>query len=393
MNKDDKYAGLGLMSEKQFRELYNSHDDNCISIYIPTFRAGEDVDNRGGQLRLKNLLKKVTDVLKGKKMNEKEIRHILDPAYHLLDEVHFWRNQSDGLAIFLHQGNMNYYTLPVHFEEYIYIADHFYILPLIPLFNDDGRFYILALSLKHVRLYECSRHAIAEIVTDDIVPGRLEEIVGYDHEDKSLQFRSGQGGDAGAMFHGQGAGKDDKQQEIIKFFRAIDEGIMKVLNEEDAPLILACIDHYYPMFKKVTDYNNLYHENISGNPDDEDQVLLHEKAWMMVEDYFKQRRRDKTERIRQLSDDVRASTSIKEIVPASVDGRIDTLFIKRGHDRYGLYDPQKRMVIEDGQTNMWQVSLFNMAAVKTLQTSGRVYLSDKEEMPLKFSEINALMRY
>jgi hypothetical protein len=393
MNAKDKNEGSGLISEKQLRELYNTHDDNCISVFIPTFRAGEDVDNRGGQLRLKNLLKEVKDVLKDRKKKEREIKELLDPAYQLIDDVHFWRNQSDGLAIFLHHGRMKYYTVPVHFEEYTCVADHFYILPLIPMFNDDGTFFMLALSLKHVRLYECSRHAIAEIVIADDVPQRLEDAVGYDFEDKSLQFRSGQGGEAGAMFHGQGEGKDDKKQEIEKFFRAVDDGIMKILNKEEAPLILACIDHYYPAFKEITAYKYLYHEHISGNPDDEDPLLLHEKAWMMIGDHFKRQRRERIQKMRELADDLRTSSRLSEIVPASVDGRVDTLFIRKGSDRYGQYDPEERAVIENGQTKAGHVSLFNMAAVSTLKKNGRVYLSEEGEMPLKFSDINALMRY
>lgn len=393
MKENDKNEGLGLMSEKQLGELYNTHDENCISLFIHTFRAGEDVDRRGAPLRLKNLLKQVENELHDKKLNKNEIDELLEPARQLVDEVHFWRNQSDGLAIFLHQGNMKYYTIPVHFGEYAYIADHFYILPVIPLFNDDGKFFILALSLQHVRLYECSRHAVAEIETKDFVPGKLEDAVGYDYEDKSLQYRSGQGGEAGAIFHGQGAGKDDKKQETQKFLRAVDDGIMKIMHKEQAPLILACTDRYYPAFKEVTDYKNLYPENISGNPEKEDPILLHEKAWMLVEGYFKQERKEKTEKIRQLEDDFRASAKLSEIVPASVDGRIDTLFIKKGLDRFGLYDPEKRIVIEKEQTKLRHVSLFNMAAVNTLQNNGRVYLSENDEMPLKFTEINALMRY
>lgn len=102
---------------------------------------------------------------------------------------------------------------------------------------------------------------------------------------------------------------------------------------------------------------------------------------MLVENHFRQQRKEKTEKIRQLADDFRASAKLSEIVPASVDGRIDTLFIKKGHDHYGLYDPKKRIVIEEGQTKLRHVSLFNMAAVNTLQNNGRVYLSENEEMP------------
>jgi hypothetical protein len=312
----------------------------------------------------------------------------------LLDDVHFWRNQSDGLAIFLQGEEMQYYTLPIYFEEYVYVADHYYLTPVIPFFNDDGKFFILALSLQHAKFYECSRHAITEVYIVDLVPERMEDVVGYDYQEKSLQHRSGQGGEAGAMFHGQGAGKDDSQQETEKFFRAVDAGLMKLIRKDDAPLILTCVDHHYPVYEGNTAYQNLFEGHISGNPEHSDPMMLHEKAWMLVEDYFRQTRKMKTNDFRDLSTSGRTASSLIDIIPASVDGRVDTMFICRGKDRYGRYDQEKRLVIVDKDPGeLYQTSLYNMAAVNTLRNGGRVYLSDPDHMPLKDTDINALMRY
>ena len=132
---------------------------------------------------------------------------------------------------------------------------------------------------------------ITEVYVEDLVPEKLEEVVGYDFQHKSLQFRSGQGGSAGAMFHGQGAGKDDKDAEVEKFFRAVDKGLMKLIKDENAPLILACVDHYQPIYAKITDYPNLFHQNIGGNHEETDPLLLHEMAWSLVEGYFQQQRK------------------------------------------------------------------------------------------------------
>ena len=396
MRKNDKSDKNGLLSEKQFHQLAGLHGRNCISIYIPTARAGEEVDGKMGQRRLNNQLKALRGTLEEHGLSENEIQEAIKPAADLLEDVHFWRNQSDGLAIFLQEGEMEYYTLPLHFNERNCVADHYYLLPLIPLFNDNGRFFLLVLSQQKVKLFEGSRHAITEIYMEDLLPGKLEDAVGYDYEEKSLQHRSGQGGDAGAMFHGQGKGKDDKEQEIEKYFRTIDKGLMKVLNDEKVPLVLACVDHYYPVYKQVTRYGHFFDGHLGGNFDHADPIELHERAWMLLSDYFKGNRQQKIKLFRDMSAGGKTLEDIRDIVPASVEGRVDTLFIMKGAECYGLYDEDHRAVrLDDKQltNNIRHADLYNMAAIHTLRNGGRVYLEEPGGMPLKETEINALLRY
>ncbi len=390
INKNEDNSGL--ISAKKFRELASVHAPHCITIIIPTSRAGEEVDSRQLQKRYKNSLKELKNLCEEKGLKNKEIVRYLEPLESLLEDVHFWRNQSDGLAVFMHDDIMECYTLPGEYKETIYLADHFFLLPLIPLFNDNGIFYLLSISLGKVNFFEGSRHDITEITIDDLVPGRLEDAVGYDHEDSSLQHRSGQEGGGTAMYHGQGAGKDDKKDEIKKFFRAVDKGLMNILNDRNAPLVLACVDHYYPVYREVTNYNHLFDEFIGGNPDEEDPILLHEKAWMILENHFRQERETRTERYRDSSSGGKTSADPEKVIPAAVDGRIDTLFLQRDTDHYGYYDPKKRVIIEDKERNS-RVSLYNLAAMNTLKNGGQVYLSSPDEMPVAGTEINALFRY
>ncbi|MDZ7739178.1 MAG: hypothetical protein U5K32_08980 [Bacteroidales bacterium] len=390
INKNEDTSGL--ITEKKFRELASVHAPHCFTIIIPTSRAGEEVDSRQLQKRYKNSLKELKSICEKKGLKNKEIVKYLEPLETLLEDVHFWRNQSDGLAVFMQEDIMECFTLPGEYKETIYLADHYYLLPLIPLFNDNGIFYLLSISLGKVNFFEGSRHDIAEIVIDDLVPGRLEDAVGYDYEDSSLQHRGGQEGGGTAMYHGQGAGKDDKKDEIKKFFRAVDKGLMNILNEEDAPLVLACVDHYYPVYREVTNYNHLFDEYIGGNPDEEDPILLHEKAWMILEKHFRQERETRTERYRDSSSGGKTSADPEKIIPAAVDGRIDTLFLQKDSDQYGYYDPETRDIIEHEESDS-RVSLFNLAAMNTLDNGGQVYLSDPDEMPVADTEINALFRY
>ncbi len=352
------------------------------------------MDEGHGQLRLKNNLKEVGNILDEQGLSEKEKRVILDPVKELLDDDLFWRNQSDGLAVFTDGKEIHTFTMPVHFKPKVYVRDHYYMLPVIPYFNDDGIFYLLAISTQQVRLYECSRHFVQEVEVDDLTPGRLEDVVGYDYEQKSLQNRSGKGGESGAMFHGQGAGKDDKGAEKEKFFRAVDEGVMKVLKDQKVPLVLACVDEYYPVYEKVTSYAHLFGEHISGNPEEMDPLELHDDGWLLVEDHFRKGREEKMHALRNASAGPKASSDLREIVPAAVDQRIDTLYIEEEKDLFGIYDMENRKIeLAAPGDRSYQASLYNLAAVHTLLSGGEVFIAEEDEMPLQGTELNALLRY
>jgi len=382
-----------LIPKNDLNKLVGIHDQHCVSIYIPTSGAGAKQAKNFGQITLKNSLKNLKYSLKGYSLSDNEIENYLLPVENLLDDSQLWREQEGCLAIYLNKEGLWYYKLPIDQAEFTYVSDHFYLLPVMPLFNDGGKFYILSLSLQAVKLYECNPYSISEVHVEDLVPENLEEVVGYDYRDKNLQYRSGQGGSAGAMFHGQGAGKDDKGVEVEKFLRAVDKGLMKLLKNEDAPLILACVDHYQPVYAKITNYANLYQQNIKGNHEEKDPISLHKMAWLLVKDYFLKQRKSMAKLLMDLSSSGRTSIDLNDIIPAAIDGRIEALFIQNDKDKYGLYDKVNRSLIIDENVKTNQASLYNLAAMHTWMHGGRVYLVDKNEMPFQYTTINALFRY
>lgn len=390
----ERRLNSGMMSRKELMKLAGVHDTHCISIYLPTSRAGEAVDQKHAQLRLKNILKELEETIDHRTASE-GLQHSLEELMKMKEDDLFFRHQSDGLAIFISAAELKTFTLPVSFEQQLHISDHFYLIPLLPFFNDNGIFYLLAVSLKHLRLYECSRHSITEVILEESAPQSLEDVVGADVEDKSLQFRTSGtsgGGNAEVMYHGQGSGKDDRDKEIEKFFRRVDQALTPILKGEDAPLVLACVDHYLPIYREMTNYRNLFPDHISGNPDETNPLTLQEEGWNLVEPYYIQKRKEKRERIRNLSATGKASYDLEEIVTAALDGRIDTLFLQKGKDHYGLFDLERR-VLRNAPEREQEVSLFNLAATHALLNGGDVFLETSDQMPFEESQINALFRY
>lgn len=92
---------MPLISKQEIAELHQVNQKNCISIFIPTHRAGKKVLQEEDTLALKNELKEVKMKLSKQGIHKDIIDKMVNPAQQLIENSSFWRNQSDGLAIFI----------------------------------------------------------------------------------------------------------------------------------------------------------------------------------------------------------------------------------------------------------------------------------------------------
>ncbi len=379
----------------KLKELARVHKPECISVFIPTHRAGKEVNEKIDQKHLKNKVKTIRHELESLNMQDRETEALLRPINELVDNTGFWKIQSDGLAIFRNQGFFEYYTLPVPFKPYVYIADHFYPMPLIPYINNDGvKFYLLAISQNGVKLFEGSPHRISEVAVDDLLPERLEEVVGFDFEEKHLQYRAANDERGRATFHGHGKSNEEaEKKELLNYLRAVNNGLKEILHDKKAPLILAAVDYLVPLYREVNDYKFLHKDFISGNPDHENPAGLHEKAMSITKDYPDRERKEKAEAFEAALSEQKASYKEEVIIPAAVNQRVDTLFVKNGEEMWGIYDKENNRVVKRDKKNGQSSGLLNLAAMHTIFNNGRVYLTDPDEMPEPVSKLNALFRF
>ena len=154
----------------------------------------------------------------------------------------------------------------------------------------------------------------------------MEDAVGYDWEERTLQFHSGSGraGGSGTVFHGQGAGKDDSREEIERFFRAVDAGLGTLLGGRSAPLVLAAVKYLHPIFQSISKHPNLLKLGIDGNPDTASPDELRQHGWDLVKSRFSEARTAAANRFFELNGTGRASANLAEVLAAAHDGRIDT---------------------------------------------------------------------
>lgn len=387
---------MALFQKKQFEELANERGKYCISIYVPTQRNGE---NKESVIYLKNEIAKVQKELSGFGLKQKEIDEYLAPVKKLHEDVNLWRHLSDSLIIFRSKERFEYHVLPVDSEAFSLVSDQFYVLPLINLFNEDHLFFILSLSLKNNKLYEATQHEISEIVTEDEFPDDMYDSAGHDVVQKSLQMRGEQTGNAreaypgktGAMYHGQGEGKDDKEVEILKYFEDVDASLNNLLNDYSTPLVVAAVDNVFSHFKEVSNYKNIFPKNVPGNHDDNDIIGIHEKAMNILTPYFNRVKDDKKQKYSEAIG--KTTASLEDIVVSADAGRVDTLFVAKGEHIWGVYNREEGTIDKHEEKQEGDICFLDFAARNVFLKGGQVFIEEQEDLPENTAPANAILRY
>ncbi|MFZ0490711.1 MAG: hypothetical protein WBV11_07630 [Salegentibacter sp.] len=384
---------MALISQQEFEKLAQTKNEICVSIFIPTERGGKEVLEGKDSTHLKSQWQQTEKELEKKGVSAEKISKMAKPVMDLVNDKDFWRHQSDGLAVFISENFFEKYTLPVKFVAYRYISKEFYVKPLVPAFSGDGRFYILALQLQEVKLYEATKYSVGEVYVEDLTPSRLEERVGFDYEPKTLQHKTIKANSGKTQMHGHNAADREDKNEILRFFRAVDKGLHTILHDENVPLVVYCQDHLFPIYQEANTYNHLFEKVINGNPSDTDMLGAHEKALKTIESYLRKEERDKLDKYNELNKTENTTSMVGDIIPAAYEGKIDTLFLENREEIWGTYDEKNMAVKVDEAQYDSNTSLMNLAAAKVIETGGKVFLIESAFMPEKESKMNALLRY
>jgi hypothetical protein len=387
-----------LFNQQNFKDLSKvySKDMPCVSIFIPTHRAGHVQEDK---IRFKNALAGVKhnlqndDLFVGGGLIERQAEGFLTPVYDLLDDHDFWMHLSDGLAVFIGKDRFEHYRVPIDLNPLTYVKHHFYLRPLMPLLNGEDRFFVLALSQGGVRFFEGHAYSITPVKINDLVPGGLEEALALEDPEKSLQVRN-TGPQQAFMFHGHGIHKDQQDWQIEQYCRMVDDGLMKMLHDENAPMIVLATDELAGVYRRVSNYSNVMDFHVSGNPENYGPALVHEKAWDKMKTHF----RSNLERQKELFGEAlakdRASASIHDVVPAAVIGRVQTLFLaKDAPVLWGFYNEADNSITIHEDQRPYSICLHDLAAVQTFEQGGVVYHIDRMDFPQVTSQVNAIYRY
>ena len=380
---------MNELSKDDLRLLIETGKAPCLSIYMPTHRAGAEVQQNA--IRLKNLLKEAEERLVSGGRRAAETEKFLEPVQALVKNNPFWRQQSSGLALFLCPDFFRTYRLPVEFLPSVVLAERFNVKPLLPLFNTEGRFYVLALSQKDVRLLVCSRYGVKETRPEGL-PRNIDETLKVDAAGKRLRSRSSTSGGTGPR--GSTAGTDEvyTKENVLRYLQQIDKSLRAILKDERDPLIVAGVEYVFSLYRDVNTHPGLSEQAIIGNPDQLSAEELHVQALPIVEPWFRKEQEEARVRYRQSIGTGLASNNLEEIVPAARHGRVGYLFVEVGQEKWGTFDSRTGKAVLHNGGRKGDEDLIDFAAIHTLGAGGKVYAIQRDRMPDR-EPVAALFRY
>jgi len=123
---------------------------------------------------------------------------------------------------------------------------------------------------------------------------------------------------------------------ILRYFPQVDGGLRNLLGDEGAPLVLAGVEYLLPIYKEANSYPHLVDEGIEGNPEELSAKELHEQPWAIVHPLFLAAQKEAAAQYRHLASagSEQASSDLKEVVPAAYHGRVETLFVAVGLQKW-----------------------------------------------------------
>ena len=363
----------------------------CISILqpVPTLTP-----RTHRQARLKRAIQSVEQILSERLVDPSRQSQLLEPLYEFEGgEPASEQEPGGGFVIFRSPKIFQRFYVSCRLEETVTVADHFYILPLIPIFNSGKTFYILALSQKHIRLLRCA-DSTEEVPFPQHVPRTLEEAIQIDQPDHVLDNRSASGPATGAMkgvMFGTGSMRETKDEYLLHFYRQVDQGLHELLRNDEAPVVLAGVEYEQALYRRVSGYRNLAAGGIQGAADGFKGVDLRRRAEPLAKASFDAPLEQALRAYEKLGAEQRSS-DWKEVVKAAFQGRVAHLFLTEGAREFGVFDAATQTVDQHDPPGPQDEDLVNAAAVETLLHGGLVDILPPDKAP-DGANVAALLRY
>lgn len=381
-----------ILTREDLAALITAGSDPAVSIYMPTHRAGAEI--RQDPIRFKHLLQELRRQLRDGRYPGTRLNELLEPVQPLVHDHLFWRNQADGLAVFLATGRAQLYRIPVVVPELFVVADAFHIKPLLPLVSRHGTFFILALSQQGCRLLEGTRYGVRQWDIPELALS-LDEALPYDDPEKQMQFHTGTSprvGKRDAIHHGQGLPKNDLQNRRSRYCRFINKTVSAALKSGSDPLVLAADKGSARLYREVNTCRTLLDKQLEGNFEHLSNQELWKKCIPLVEDVLRQEERACVNRYRELAHEPGASNDLKHIAAKAAQGAVEALMVEISAYRWGRHDPDSGDMVIHETPQPGDRDLLDAVAGQVLLQGGQVIGLERDQMPDE-SPVAAIFRF
>lgn len=362
------------------------HETPCVSLFLPTHRHPPQSDQ--DPIRLRNLVKEAETRLTAASVEGAEL--LLEPVAELA-ETRDWGPPREGLAVFRSPDLVAHHSVPMTLPERVVVANTFHVRPLLGFLQAHERYYVLALSQKDVRLFEGTPFSLSPMEVD--LPGSLHETLGAEHEPAFLNLHATGRGSETAAFHGHGDAEDTREEDLKRFFRAVDSATWSLLRHEKVPLFLAGVGRYVPLYREVSRYPHVADTGIEGNVDGLGAEDILERARPLAEELFRSRRRQELEQFGSAHGRGLTELDLQAMGRHAVQGRIRRLLLAEGREASGRFDFETGQIQPVAEKEPLHDDVLDDLAQAVLLRDGEVVTFPVDEMPEGATDAAAVLRW
>lgn len=367
---------MPLLNREELQKLLALHPSPCLSLFMRTHRHAPEADQ--DPIRFKNLVKEAERLLADRYVG-KEKDALLGPVS-ALSTPGFWRERSEGLALFHAPDRTAVYRLPVPLPDLAVVADSFHVKPLLRFLQSNRTFYVLVLSQKAVSLWVGTAAGVKPVDLSTL-PRSLTEALGIERKEAHRTAWAVGGG--GAVYQGRGTPESTKKDDLLRYFRAIDQALWQALREDRSPLFLAGAGSSFPIYREVCRYPFLAPGGIEGSFDTPTPEELHQRAWPVVEKHLRTLEDEAIADFQRLYDRKLASDILTEVAHAAVQGRIRRLLLGEGKRLFGRIEKGTGEVTLHGSQQVGPVDddVLDDLAELVLARGGEILVVEQKRMP------------
>jgi hypothetical protein len=246
----------------------------------------------------------------------------------------------------------------------IHFGQEFLVLPLLPELLSNRDFWLLALSIRSVRLFRGGRNGLVEAPLPRGVPRSLSQNEQFDRPDHSLRDRAGAG---------PSSAHELQPNYLHDFFKAIEHGIHPILMADRQPLILAGVTRELAIYRRVNAYSPVLTGAIHGSPEALGMEALQTRAMELISAYSAMATDGTLREMDEAASHSLLVTDPAEIIEDARIGQVDELIVSAAASGF--------VQREDS---------VNWAALATIRNSGRISVLSAGQLQ---SGVAAILRF
>lgn len=304
-----------MNTRKELEKAASVRGEACVTITLNTHRTAPDYLK--DPILLKNLLKDAENRLVGE-YDKKVAGTVMAKLNAIADKIDHSHNL-ESLVLYANQEVSGHAKLPVAVTDRVSVDDHFTTRDLVRAMQQGAEYYILWLNRHSARLVRAFNNQVVHEVRGDFP---VKNSVATTDAAKQVADR-----DYGIL--------------IKEYFNRVDKALVKVLNGDPLPVVLATEARNVEHYRAVADKKAFLKGNFNPSHDDLKPLHLVEEAWKAYGPVVRERYNERVEVLEQAVSAGKLHSDHNEVWQAINEGRGDTLFVKEG-----LFQPA--MIVEEG---------------------------------------------